>query len=337
MGRYYWADRIARLDPDTDSQEIYRILVTYEFPWDMNQSLSLALYRTYAVPRIGRLLYDTGEFTARTQKRYDDTVLILDAILEHGLGSEGGRSALRRMNQMHGRYDISNSDMRYVLSTFVVVPIRWLDAFGWRRLTEKERVASANYYRELGRHMGIKDIPATHQAFAELLDDYEREHFAFDERARAVSDATLRLMATFPPHHRLPEAAARRLALAIMDDPLLEAFGYRKPTRVERALARGAIRLRGRVVRFLPSRTRPFRARDLPYIRSYPDGYDVTRLGTFAPGCPVPDRTRRPPGTGGKTPPGEGSSVAGGVAGGRRRAGSAVPPAASGRRVQGED
>ena len=68
------------------------------------------------------------------------------------------------MNQMHGAYAISNEDMRYVLSTFVVIPMRWLDRFGWRRLTETERRASANYYRELGRHMNIKDIPGTHRS-----------------------------------------------------------------------------------------------------------------------------------------------------------------------------
>ena len=50
----------------------------------MNQSLSFALFRTYAVPSIGALLARTGEFTERAQKRHDDTVLILDAVLEHG-------------------------------------------------------------------------------------------------------------------------------------------------------------------------------------------------------------------------------------------------------------
>jgi hypothetical protein len=89
------------------------------FPWDMNQSLSLALYRTYAVPSIGRLLGHTAEFTERTQKRYDDTALILDTVLEHGLASEPGRAAIRRMNQMHGAYPISNDDKRSVLCTFV--------------------------------------------------------------------------------------------------------------------------------------------------------------------------------------------------------------------------
>src|ERR1700755_918304 len=119
----------------------------HEFPWDMTQSLGLALYRTYAVPSIGQLLSATGEFERRTHKRYADTGLILEAVIEHGFASPDGRAALRRMNQMHGAYAISNDDMRYVLSTFVVIPTRWLERFGWRALSEPERRASVNYYR----------------------------------------------------------------------------------------------------------------------------------------------------------------------------------------------
>jgi hypothetical protein len=53
---------------------------------------------------------------------------------------------------------------------FVVVPIRRLDRYGRRRLTEAERTASANYYSALGKNMGIKKIAATHQEFADFLD-----------------------------------------------------------------------------------------------------------------------------------------------------------------------
>ena len=288
MDRRHWSRRISQLDPARDYHEIYRILAAHEFPWDINQSLSFALYRTYAVPSIGRLLFETGEFTQRTQKRYDDTTLILDAVLEHGLASPVGRAAVRRMNQMHGAYDISNDDKLYVLCAFVVMPIRWLDNYGWRRLTEAERVASANYYVELGRQMGIKDIPRTHQEFGALLDQFEHERFGFDEGALAVSEATLRLMATFPPSRFAPRAAVNWFAKALMDDPLLDAFHYRRPSRWERGLAGGALRLRASVVRLLPPRKEPFYARQLSSIRSYPHGYDVARLGTFPGGCPVP-------------------------------------------------
>ncbi len=288
MGRFPIRRRIEALDPAREFADIYRLMGAHEFPWDLNQALSFALFRTYAVPSIGGLLARTREFTDRPQKRYDDTVLLLDAVLEHGPTSDQGRTAIRRMNQMHRAHDISNDDLRYVLATFVVLPIRWIDAYGWRRLDEAERIASANYYRDLGGRMGIHGIPRTWQAFARLLDAYEREHFASDPGAREVAESTLALLATFPPNDRLPAALVRRISLAVMDTPLLDAFGFPHPHPVFRRLVRGGLKTRGRVVRLLPPRKRPYFARQLPQIRSYPEGYEVAALGTFPQGCPVP-------------------------------------------------
>ena len=281
LARTHWLRTIATLDPERDYEAIYRIVTMLEFPWDMNQSLGLALYRTYAVPSIGNLLFRTGQFTGNTQKRYDDTGLILSAIGEHGLDSSEGKAAIRRMNQMHGRYGIPNHDMRYVLTTFVTVPIRWLDQYGYRALTDAEKVASANYYRRLGELMNIKDIPATWQEFGEAMDAYERDHFGYDEGAVAVSEATLALMATFPPNTNAPKRAVRRSALALMDEPLLRAFGYRPVSRAEQVLFRGAIKARGRLLRHVPARRDPLHFAELPQVRSYPDGFRIEELGTF--------------------------------------------------------
>ena len=148
------AREIAALDAERDFERIAFLLSAYEFPWDIERSLEFALFRTYAVPSISGLLARTGEFERRPRKRYDDTELILSEILENGLDSPRGRAALARMNAMHGRFAIANADMLYVLSTFLFEPIRWLERFGWRTLTDHEKQASLNYYRELGRAHG---------------------------------------------------------------------------------------------------------------------------------------------------------------------------------------
>ncbi|HEY6891868.1 MAG TPA: oxygenase MpaB family protein [Solirubrobacter sp.] len=283
MKRDHWQTQIARMDPETEFVEIYRIMGGHEFPWDMTQSLGLALYRTYAVPSIGELLAATGEFERRTHKRYADTGLILDAVLEHGFASATGRAGIRRMNQMHGAYAISNDDMRYVLSTFVVIPMRWMERFGWRAMTEVECIASANYYRELGRHMNIKDSPDTYQEFAAHLDAYEREHFAYSPGGRAVSDATLTLLAGFYPRPLRP--ALRRVTLALLDAPLREAFRYAEPGPVTRGLTVAGLRARATIERRLPPRRRPRHVRELREFAIYPEGYTVDQLGTFPGGC----------------------------------------------------
>lgn len=289
MRRFERLEHIRRMDPEKDALEIHRLSVAYEFPWDFTRALELALYRTYAVPSIGRLLAETAELTDRPQKRYDDTSLLLDAVVEHGFDSEQGRTAIRRINQMHRSYDIGNDDMRYVLCTFVVMPKRWIDAYGWRRLSRHEIVASAVHYRTLGRHMGIKDIPETYEEFEACLDAYEEAHFAWTAEARRVSDATLALMASWYPAPLAP--LLRTSTLALLDEPLLRAFRYPPPSPVTRALVRRAVRMRGRAVRLLPPRRAPHHARQNWEIKGYPNGYRLDELGTRpvpgVRGCPV--------------------------------------------------
>jgi hypothetical protein len=77
MKRFDRLQQILSLDADRDCETIYRLLAEYEFPWDITKALEFALFRTYAVPSIGRLLDRTGEFVKCPQKRYDDTTLLL--------------------------------------------------------------------------------------------------------------------------------------------------------------------------------------------------------------------------------------------------------------------
>jgi hypothetical protein len=279
-------NRNAGLDPETRFLEIYRNLVTFEFPWDINQALSFALFRTYAVPSIGGLLDATQEFARAPQKRYDDTVILLEVPLLDGFDSPRGRAAVRRVNQMHRMYDIGDDDMRYVLATFVVVPRRWISAYGWRDLTDDEVLATVRYYQALGRHLGITRIPATYDEFVALMDDYEHAHFAFDAGARRVADSTMALLASFYPRPLAPVIDV--FSRSLMDKPLLDAFGYREPGRFARVASLGGLRFRARIVALLPARRGPRHVHDMPRIRSYPDGFDIERMGTFTPGCPVP-------------------------------------------------
>ena len=291
--RYGWRDRNAGLSAETDHEQISRTISQLEFPWDVQQALSFALFRTYAVPSIGRLLAETDEFVEATQKRHDDTALVLDAVLRDGMESPDGRSAVRRMNQMHGSYDISNADMVYVLSTFVVMPVRWIARYGWRDLTPHEVVASVTYYQRLGRLMGIADVPADFAGFEAFLEDYEVREFAFDEGGRAVADATLELFTTFYPRPLRP--AMRVFAVALMDEHLRRAFRYDDPPAWVVRLAHTSLTARGRLVRLLPPRRRPYDLRASHRIRSYPGGHLVEQLGTFpvTPGSD-PEPTRGP-------------------------------------------
>jgi hypothetical protein len=101
---------IESLDPMRDHQRIVFLSCRVDFPWDTTRALELALFRTFCIPSISALLHRTQEFERRAQKCYDDTDIIVSELMEHGYDSERGRAALRRMNQIHGRFVISNED-----------------------------------------------------------------------------------------------------------------------------------------------------------------------------------------------------------------------------------
>jgi hypothetical protein len=267
---------ILRLDPVADHERIVYLDTCYEFPFDTTRSLELALFRTFAVPSVGALLDSTGEFAARAQKRYDDTDLILSTIAEAGYTSEEGKRAIRRMNRIHGRFEITNEDFLYVLSTFVFEPIRWNARFGWRPLVEQERLGSFHFWRAVGSRMAIKDIPEDFAEFERFNVEFERTNFQRTEAGMRVGRATRSMfLAWFPV---VPERVGAPTIHALLDEPLLDAFGFPRPPRPLRRAATAALTGRARIVALLPPRRRP-RRRTQMHHRTYPGGYELEALG----------------------------------------------------------
>src|SRR5579885_2176750 len=278
-----WLAEIARLDPERDAQRIVFIDAALEFPWDTQRALELAFYRTYAVPSIAELLASTHEFTERPQKRYDDTQILISAFCELGYDSDFGKRAIRRMNQIHGRFEIANDDFLYVLSTMVFEPIRWNARFGWRPLLELERLATFHFWREVGNRMAIKDIPATYDAFEEFNVEFERERFAYTDAGHRVAVATRDMFLDWFPG--VPKSIGRPLVHALLETPLLAALAFPNVSPPLRRRAARGIRARSAALRVLPARRKP-RMRTLERHRSYPDGYRIESLGP--PDAPVP-------------------------------------------------
>ena len=98
MSRSRVLREIKELDPKTDHQRIVFLSTCFDFPFDTTRALEFALFRTFSVPSISSLLDRTGEFRFRSQKRYDDTDIIVSELLERGYDSETGARALARMN-----------------------------------------------------------------------------------------------------------------------------------------------------------------------------------------------------------------------------------------------
>jgi hypothetical protein len=273
-------EQIRDLDPVRDHQRIVFLSTRIDFPFDTTRALEFALFRTFAVPAISGLLDRTGEFLRASQKRYDDTDIIVSEMMEWGYDSERGKRALRRMNQQHGRFDIANDDFLYVLSTFIYEPIRWNSKYGWRPMVEAEKLAMFHFWREVGRRMNIRDIPEDFETFERFNIDYEEKNYRFSEANRRIGTETIEMFARWFP--RPVRFLVRKSMVALMDPPLIEAFGFAPPSRLMRWLVREALGLRAVVLlKFWPRRKKPFLRTEGKH-RSYPQGYVIENLGPAA-------------------------------------------------------
>lgn len=267
---------LARLDPERDAHRIVHRLVCYEFPWDMTRSLELALFRTFCVPAISGLLDRTGEFRVRAQQRYDDTDILISELMEWGYDSERGQRALSRINQQHSRFRIANEAFLYVLSTFIYEPIRWNERYGWRKMDETERSGLFYFWRSVGQQMGIREIPSEYTVFEEFNRRYESIHFRYADSNRRIGEPVLDMFCSgFPPPVR---PWVRNSIVSVLDDAVIDSFGFDQPARWVRALVDRALRLRRAFVRVLPKRRLPH-FRTQRKHRSYPNGYRIEQLG----------------------------------------------------------
>jgi hypothetical protein len=91
-----------------------------------------------------------------------------------------------------------------------------------------------------------------------------------------VGTATLNLFVGWFP--RSLSLVVRPAIVALLDDALVESFGFRRPSGFFHWLTPAALRLRARLARHLPTRCGP-RLRTQMGHPTYPAGYTIERLG----------------------------------------------------------
>ncbi|KAI1432556.1 hypothetical protein GGR50DRAFT_688863 [Xylaria sp. CBS 124048] len=147
---------------NAQAQQIIETLTTYEFPAFSQVALEFALFKTYGVESISKLLLATRNLTdpVKSLKRYEDTAALIGEFMLHPPDSERSLRGIARMNFLHKRYleqgVISNEDLLYTLSVFVVEPARFARLYEWRAMNDMEYCAYGVFWKAIGDAMGIR-------------------------------------------------------------------------------------------------------------------------------------------------------------------------------------
>ncbi|KAF2094830.1 hypothetical protein NA57DRAFT_46130 [Rhizodiscina lignyota] len=227
------------------AREITHYIAVAEFPWVYLKGMQFALFRTYGIPTISKLLVATKQLSSRAHatKRYADTEMLLGEFTTQKAGSERSNAALARLNYIHGVYQkkgqITNDDMLYTLSMFALEPKRWIARYEWREVTPLELCAFGTEWKEIGDAMNIsyEPLPSYEKGWKDGLhwvEELDEWASAYEERCmvpnkwnhQTAEETTAMLLYTVP---EWVKPIGRNLVSTLMDDRLRKAMMYPAP------------------------------------------------------------------------------------------------------------
>jgi hypothetical protein len=263
-------------DPKAECEAIYQHLCCYEYPWECFYGINFAFYRTFSSPTIAKLYYATGHIANSTSKRVGDTDILMHAWVDFGIDSKEGRESWEHLNRIHGVWKkrTSNEDFVYVLCCFVVDTIRFIDVFGWRKLTQIEREAVFYFWEKVGRRMGIENIPHSLAEAETAVENYVESDVTSSEtdEGRHLTSAVTNLLCEwywFVPR-RLVRSGATALLYTIGGASFVRKLGLPEPSPVMLLLLGVLAYLRAGLLTFFPMRTAPHRLSEILMQAHYP-------------------------------------------------------------------
>ncbi|KAL9601348.1 MAG: hypothetical protein Q9179_002891, partial [Wetmoreana sp. 5 TL-2023] len=225
---------------DEDAYQIQFNISQFEFPFTFRKALQFALFRTYGIPSVSRLLVATSQLSdaATASKRYADTVVLVREFMSHRPSHPRTLEAIARMNYIHSLYqksgDIRDDDMLFTLSLFALEPIRWIERYEWRALKEFEKCAIGTFWKSIGDAMGIsyQKLRLVEQGWtdglqwlevvAEWSERYEREHMIPHINNRKTADQTVAILLWETP--KILRPFGEQIVSTVMDDRLRTAM-----------------------------------------------------------------------------------------------------------------
>lgn len=298
-----WERVIATLDAEEDAQRIVAILVNHVFPMEFLFALELAQLRTFSIPSISGLLHATREYEDAGVKRLDDTRAIMAELHATPLGTPAHHEMIEHLNAIHGLYKIPNDDYLYVLSTFMLDPIFFIDRYGFRPMSAKEKDAMFFFYRRIGALMGIQELPTSRQAMVVWRRAYEARNQHYAPSNEAVAKGLLKAAGDLLPPAMRPWLTP--VTTALLDD---------EKVRTALGLAPAAWSLRVTMHAFLWGQAHALKrfnlfelqgVKDWPifsHFPTYPTGYERLRLGPTR-ALAIIERQRQAASRGDREPP----------------------------------
>ncbi|KAI6783930.1 uncharacterized protein J7T54_001806 [Emericellopsis cladophorae] len=246
------------------AQAIARNMYYWEFPLFYDVSLRIALFRTYTVENVARVLanYSDLKDLKTSSKRYEDTAILYGCFAHYDPASDEFLKAVARMNYLHSPYvksgKILDEDFLYVLWASMAAPVSFVSMYEWRSLTPMEHAAQGTLWKHIGDLMGIdynkvmgKDKWADGIEFmdevTEWASGYEDKYMKPLPEVRRIGSVLMELLAGAYP--KFAKSTVDVGVKVLMGERMRHAFGLSTPGLLQTHLVYSALFFRQLVMR----------------------------------------------------------------------------------------
>lgn len=168
--------------------------------------------QTYGIPSISHVLTRTSQFSnpETSLKRYTDTSALVQEMVANSPTSQRSYESFARTRFLHSGYRASgkilDDDMLYTLALFALEPIRFINRYEWRQLSELERCAIGTFWKSAGDALDItyEKLPSGQNGFKDGIqwleeieawsEMYEGKCMVADAKNRETADQTTAIL-----------------------------------------------------------------------------------------------------------------------------------------------
>ena len=259
-----------------NAEQIYYHLCCLEFPFECFYGINLAFYRTFVSPTISTVYRSTNTIAGETEKRVNDTDILMHAWIDYGIDSDEGQASIKQLNNIHGVFSnrTRNEDFVYVLCCFIVDTIRMIDVFGWRHLDDHEKQALFIFYEKVGQRMNLKKLPTSLEEVYKIVNDYTSSEIkATETESGSILTNAIHTLVQKWYGLLLPASIIKILLNALLyvvgGEIFHKKLGLKQPSSISLNTIYVLAVLRRSFMRIMPPRTTPHRLSDILMKQKY--------------------------------------------------------------------
>ncbi|HWL44302.1 MAG TPA: hypothetical protein VNQ73_15280 [Ilumatobacter sp.] len=252
--RKWIARRMEELDPETDYDEIWKLMAAYqpnEFVMNLVYTVTFPHFIVRELDALPVVRAGDGKMFQRAHSRADDTTRKFQTWWANGSTSEETKKSVDGVNAMHARYAVEYPDSFAVNDTFVYALC--YEAAGLHRLmlrvgrpgfSKKEQEAAARYWGNVavlfklgGTGPSVTGFPESFEGVMAFMDAWEAEDVPRHAYGHAAVTALLNQFAErfFP---RPLRGLARKWVISLYPDHLVHAYELKVPNRLAKVAYR---------------------------------------------------------------------------------------------------